>query len=71
MALATEKGETDLAGQARAKLAEIDPTGLSEKLKAAIDIDVEGAIRILEEDSQRFNQGLDQASPHDTSIGDQ
>lgn len=44
-----------------AKLAEIDPTGLSEKLKNAIAFDVEGAIQILEEDSQRFNQGLDQA----------
>ncbi|MCA9219454.1 MAG: hypothetical protein KDA71_03960, partial [Planctomycetales bacterium] len=44
-----------------AKLAAIDPTGLSEKLKNAIAFDVEGAIQILEEDSQRFNQGLDQA----------
>lgn len=44
-----------------AKLAEIDPTGLSDKLKAALDFDVEGTIRILEEDSQRFNQGVEQA----------
>ena len=43
------------------KLAAIDPTGLSDKLKAAISFDVEGAIKILEEDSKRFDQGLDQA----------
>jgi phage-related protein len=44
-----------------AKLAEIDPTGLADKLKTAIDFDVEGTIRVLEEDSQRFNQGIGQA----------
>lgn len=50
-----------LIQKAVAKLASIDPTGLSDRLSAAIEFDVEGAIKILEEDKARFNTGLDTA----------
>ncbi len=52
-------GVVSLPDPRLAKLAEIDPTGLSDKLAAALDFDVEGTIRVLEEDSQRFNQGVE------------
>ena len=42
-------------------LEQIDPTGLAAKLKASLELDVGGAIRVLEEDRSRFNSGLDQA----------
>ena len=46
---------------ALATLAQYDPTGLTglaQKLSDSLSIDVEGALRTLEEDRQRFNAGI-------------
>ena len=51
----------DTVNSVLASLEQIDPTGSASKLKASLDIDVNGAIAFLEEDRQRFNRGLDVA----------
>lgn len=43
------------------RLADVDPTGLSQRLQQALDLDVDAAIRVLYEDSQRFTRSLEQS----------